>query len=86
MDLELLNKHVFTGSDGTAIFLFEPEKAFSPNPDGEGFVLTLSEEVEILDFLAIMDKMGIECTELTACGLVAVLLKKRAEGEMQEFA
>ena len=85
MDLELLSKHVFTGSDGTAIFLFEPEKAFVPNPDGEGLILA-TEEVDVLDFLAIMDDMGLERTELNAIGLITVLLEKREQGEMQEFA
>lgn len=85
MDTELLSKHVFTGTDGTAIFLFEPEKAFVPNPDGEGLILA-TEEVDVLDFLAIMDDMGLERTELNAIGLVTVLLEKREQGEMQEFA
>lgn len=85
MDTELLTKHVFTGTDGTAIFLFEPEKAFVPNPDGEGLILA-TEEVDVLDFLAIMDDMGLERTELNAIGLVTVLLEKREQGEMQEFA
>lgn len=85
MNPELLSKHVFTGTDGTAIFLFEPEKAFVPNPDGEGLILA-TEEVDVLDFLAIMDDMGLERTELNAIGLVTVLLEKREQGEMQEFA
>ena len=85
MDTELLSKHVFTGTDGTAIFLFEPEKAFVPNPDGEGLILA-TEEVDVLDFLAIMDDMGLERTELNAIGLITVLLEKREQGEMQEFA
>ena len=85
MNPELLAKHVFTGTDGTAILLFEPEKAFVPNPDGEGLILA-SEEVDVLDFLAIMDDMGLERTELNAIGLVTVLLEKREQGEMQEFA
>ena len=85
MDTELLSKHVFTGTDGTAIFLFEPEKAFVPNPDGEGLILA-QDEADVLDFLAIMDDMGLERTELNAIGLVTVLLEKREQGEMQEFA
>ena len=85
MNPELLAKHVFTGTDGTAIFLFEPEKAFVPNPDGEGLILA-TEEVDVLDFLAIMDDMGLERTELNAIGLITVLLEKREQGEMQEFA
>lgn len=85
MDLELLNKHVFAGSDGTAIFVFEPEKAFVPNPEGEGFVLSL-DDVDVLDFLAIMDDLGLERTEYNALGLVVALLEKREAGEMQEFA
>ena len=86
MDTELLSKHVFTGTDGTAIFLFEPEKAFQPNPEGEGFILTVDDDASILDFLTIMDEMNLERTELNALGLVYVLLEKRAAGEMQEFA
>ncbi len=84
MDLELLSKHVVTGSDGTAIFLFEPDQAFTPNPDGEGFIL--APDVEVLDFLAIMDELNLERSEFNACGVVAVLLEKRQQGEMQEFA
>lgn len=86
MSLELLSKHVFAGSDGTAIFLFEPEKAFVENPDGEGFILTLPEDAEVLDFLAIMDGMGLERNEFNAYGLVTVLLERREQGEMEEFA
>ncbi len=86
VDLEVLNKHLFVGEDGSGVFVFEPENAFMPNPDGEGVVL--KPDVTILDFLAVMDGLDLERTEFNARSLATVLLERREEGdeELMRFA
>lgn len=86
IDMSVLNQHLFVGSDGSALFVFDPESAFVPNPDGEGLVM--KEDVDVLDFLAILDSLDLERTELNALGLATVLLERRESGdeELAKFA
>lgn len=86
IDINTLNKHLLVGTDGATIFVFEPEKAVTLNPSGEGFIL--NEDAEFLDFLATMDIMGLERTEGNACALATVLFERRESGdeELAKFA
>lgn len=86
IDMSVLNQHLFVGSDGSALFVFDPESVFVPNPEGEGLIM--KDGVDVLDFLAILDSLDLEHTELNALGLATVLLERRESGdeELAKFA
>lgn len=86
IDIFTLDRHLFIGDDSPTIFVFEPDKAFTT--DLESGILTVIEDKKYLDFLGVMDTLGLDRTEDNALILATELLKRRNNGDadLLEFA
>ena len=80
---ELIEKHVLIDNKGGAIFIFDPESVLTENENGS---VSLKTESLVIDFLALLDEMGLPHEEEAAIALITVLLEKREAGEMTQYA
>lgn len=82
--MSLLEKHVFDDGDGEAVFLFNPEKYTSKV---EGSVqIVVNQDIKVINFLALMDELGLERNAQNAEALVIALLEKAGSQEVAEYA
>jgi len=83
IDVSIVDKHVLSDGLGNAIFLFDPQAALVEAPEG-GF--SLQTDALVIDFLQMLDMLNLDNSIESAAALVTVLLEKRANGELTEYA
>lgn len=82
--MTLLEKHVFEDGNGEAIFLFHPEK-YTSEVDGSTRIV-VNQDIKVINFLALMDELGLERNTFNAEALVTALLEKIDDPEVAIYA